>query len=508
MPKQVSKVRTTSSPGLSRSRFQSAVNFLGGAALFNQIAPVSNSHGQELPTTRCVAFIINLLIWVGLSVSPYLWPGSSLVQASDGARRTAQSAQETDSLEPGKPIERELSGGQSHFYKITMISGQYLQVVVDQRGIDVAVALFAPDGKKISEVDSEDLVEGSETVSAIAEAAGAYRVEARSAEKTAKTGRYEIKLEELRAATAEDRHRVAGEALSREAERLQNGTLEAKRKSVEKYHEALDSYRRASDRKGEAVTLVAIGEVYRSLGETQKALEKYNEALPIFQAVGARRLEAVTLNGIGVAYLSMGETQKALENFYESLPLRRAVGDRSGEATTLHNIGAVYWSLGEAQKALEKYNEALPILQAVGDRSGEAATLHNIGAVYRSLGEARKALEKYNEALPILQAVGDRSGEAATLHNIGAVYRSLGEARKALEKYNEALQLSRAIGDRRFEAGTLNNIGGVYYSLGEIQKALEKFNEALLLRRAVGDRNGEADTLLGIARVEQKRGNL
>src|SRR6266511_3732285 len=508
MPKQVSKVRTTSSPGFSRSRFHSAINFLGGAALFNQITPVSNQQGQGLPTTRCAAFIINLLIWVGLSVSPSLWPGSSLAQSSDGARKAAESAQGTDSLEPGKPVERELSGGQSHSYKITMISGQYLQVVVNQRGIDVAVALFAPDGKKISEVDSEDLVEGSETVSAIAEAAGAYRVEARSAEKTAKTGRYEIKLEELRAATAEDRHRVAGEALSREAERLQNGTLEAKRKSVEKYHEALDSYRRASDRKGEAVTLVGIGVVYLSMGETQKALEKFNEALLILQAVGNQNVEAITLTNIGAAYSSMGETQKALEKYNKSLLIRRAVGDRSGEAITLNNIGIAYLLLGETQKALENFYESLPLRRAVGDLSGEATTLHNIGAVYWSLGEAQKALEKYNEALPILQAVGDRSGEAATLHNIGAVYRSLGEARKALEKYNEALQLSRAIGDRRFEAGTLNNIGGVYYSLGEIQKALEKFNEALLLRRAVGDRNGEADTLLGIARVEQKRGNL
>ncbi len=41
-----------------------------------------------------------------------------------------------------------------------------------------------------------------------------------------------------------------------------------------------------------------------------------------------------------------------------------------------------------------------------------------------------------------------------------------------------------------------------------MQKALEKYNEALPLRREVGDRNGEATTLLGIARVEQKRGNL
>jgi hypothetical protein len=127
--------------------------------LFNQIAPVSSPQRQGLPTIRRAAFIINLLIWVGLLVSPSLWPSSSPAQASADASRAAQSAQETGSLEPGKPIERELSGGQSHSYKITMVSGQYLQVVVDQRGIDVAVALFTPDGKKISEVDSEHLVE-------------------------------------------------------------------------------------------------------------------------------------------------------------------------------------------------------------------------------------------------------------------------------------------------------------------------------------------------------------
>jgi CHAT domain-containing protein/Tfp pilus assembly protein PilF len=506
MPKQASKVRTTSSLGFSRSRFKSTVNFLGGAALFNQIAPVSNPQGQGLPTTRCAAFIINLLIWVGLLVSPSPWPGSSLVQASDGARKAAQSPHETDSLEPGKPIERELSGGQSHSYKITMISGQYLQVVVAQRGIDVVVALFTPDGKKISEVDSEHLVEGSETVSVIAEAPGAYLIEARSVEKTARAGRYEIKVEELRAATVKDKYRVAGELVFREAEQLQTGTLEARRKSVEKYYEALELYRRAGARSGEAGTLNRIGEVYWGLGETQKALEKFNEALPISRAIGSRKVEAETLNYIGLVYESIGEIQKALEKVNEALPISRAVGDRSGEAITLSNIGAVYDVLGERQKALEKLNQALSLRRAVGDRSGEAVTLNNIGAVYRSLGEMQKALEHYNEALPIRRAVGDRSGEALTLNNIGAVYRSLGETQKALEKFNEALSILREVGARRREANVLNNIGLVYLSLGETQKALEKFNEALPISRAVGDRSGEAVTLNNIGEVYRSRG--
>jgi tetratricopeptide (TPR) repeat protein len=388
---------------------------------------ISTPQGRGAHSIRQTPLIINML-QVRAPAAASLRSVAAPAQAPARERGATQSSQERISLEHGKPIERELAGAQSHYYKITMSSGQYLQVEAKQKGIDVVMALFTPDGKKIVEVDSNHLFGESESLSAISEMTGEYLIEARSTEKTAQTGRYEVKVEELRAATAEDKYRVAGETVFREAELLQNGTLEAKRKSVEKYYESLELYRKA--------------------------------------------------------------------------------GDRSGEADALNNVGAVHLSLGETRKALEKYNEALPIWREVGDRRREAITLSGIGLVYRSLGETRKALEKYNEALPIRREVGDRSGEATTLNNIGSVYHSLGEMRKALEKHDEALRLRREVGDRKGEAATINNVGQVYYALGERQKALEKFNEALRLRREVGDRNGEANTLLGIARVEQKRGNL
>jgi CHAT domain-containing protein len=74
-----------------------------------------------------------------------------------------------------------------------MNSGQYLHVVVVQRGIDVAVALFTPDGKKISEAD-EHLIGGSESVLAIAEAPGIYQIEVRPPEKTALHEVYNLQL--------------------------------------------------------------------------------------------------------------------------------------------------------------------------------------------------------------------------------------------------------------------------------------------------------------------------
>lgn len=40
------------------------------------------------------------------------------------------------SFEQDKPIERELAGGESHSYRITLASGQYARVAVDQRHIN------------------------------------------------------------------------------------------------------------------------------------------------------------------------------------------------------------------------------------------------------------------------------------------------------------------------------------------------------------------------------------
>jgi CHAT domain-containing protein/Tfp pilus assembly protein PilF len=475
------------------------------SALVLLYTPFSDHRGCELHSISRTPLSINLS-QVGATTATSLRPVVPHAQASASEQSAASGAQESVSLEPGKPVERELSGAQSHFYKITMTSGQYLRVVVSQRGIDALVALYTPDGKKIGEVDSWRLTEGSETISAIAEATGAYRIEARSAEKTAKTGRYEIKVEELREATAEDKYRVVAGSLYREAEQLRQGTLAERRKGIEKYQEASELYLRAGDSKEQAAALNNIGVIYHSLGKLQKALEKHNEALPIRRAIGDRRGEAITLDDIGVIYHSLGDTQKALEKYNEALQIRRAIGDSQGEATTLNNIGQVYRYLGEMQKALEKFNEALQIRRAIGDRMGEAATLNNIGITYRPLGEVQKALDNFNEALQIRRAIGDRRGEAATLYQIGQVYRSLGEAQKALEKYNESLSIRRAISDRMGEAATLNQIGQVYRSLGEMQQALDKFNEALPIDRAAGNGDGVVVALNNIGQVYRSLG--
>src|SRR5262245_45778370 len=186
-------------------------------------------------SSRALAFILVLY----LSLLPI---GDSVRAFSAGRSDPGEKLQDNTQpqrLEGGKTIERDLSGGESHLYEISMAAGQYLRLVVDQRGIDVVVALFTPDGKKAIEVNNPYGSEGEETLSLISEVDGPYRMEVRSVEKTAKRGGYALKVEELKEATAEDRYRVTAESIFREADKLSDGTLDEKRKSIEKYKEAL-----------------------------------------------------------------------------------------------------------------------------------------------------------------------------------------------------------------------------------------------------------------------------
>src|SRR5262245_42986418 len=67
-------------------------------------------------------------------------------------------------LQPGQPIERTISGSEVHSYSVHLDQNQFLQLVVDQRGVDVVVRVIAPDGKSLGEFDSPNGDSGPENV--------------------------------------------------------------------------------------------------------------------------------------------------------------------------------------------------------------------------------------------------------------------------------------------------------------------------------------------------------
>ena len=411
-------------------------------------------------------------------------------------------------LEFGKPIERTLSGGDTHSYQLALTSGQYISLVVDQRGIDVVVTLFGPDRKQVAEIDSPNGIHGPEPLAAIAETSGTYRLEVRSLQKGVASGLYEVKINELRTATGADKTLVAGDRALREGESLRAlGTRESTMAAIKAFEKAKSLYEVLGNKQEVADILGALAFLSNSIGQPQVAVKYLEETLPLQRSLGDKKGEANTLTGLGFLYHMLGESKKALNYLGDSLILARSIGDKQSEASSLNNLGAINWALGEPDQALKYFNDSLPLSKLIGDKSGEATTLTNIGRCYKVMGDAKEALEYLQQGLALSKSIEDKNNEATALTNIGSLFYGLGEHQKALKYYEESLTLSKTTGDKNMEAITLSNMGTVYWESNQNQKALKYYEEALSLSKALGDKDSEANTLNNIGAIYQKLGD-
>ena len=110
-------------------------------------------------------------------------------------------------LRPGTSVERTLKSGESQTFTVTLDEDTFLQLAVEQRGIDVVVRINSPEGKTIGEFDTPNGNQGVEDVSFVATKTGSYAVTIFPLSNPATTsvnGRYEIKILDCRPATSDE----------------------------------------------------------------------------------------------------------------------------------------------------------------------------------------------------------------------------------------------------------------------------------------------------------------
>jgi CHAT domain-containing protein/tetratricopeptide (TPR) repeat protein len=433
-----------------------------------------------------VAFLAITTIFLSM-VRPIV-ARSSILSPQDTAPKIATHKEESfQSLEIGIPVERQMRGGETHSYSITLTAGQFLHAVVDQRGIDVVVTLIAPDGKVVIQVDSPNGTQGPEPLSAIADQSGNYRLNVSSPDQKVQPGRYEIKIEELRTASQQDKHHVAVDLTYAEAGQLRvEGTPESLQKAIARYNEGLKFCQALADSSCESTMLYNIGEAYYRLNNLQKAFEFYNRARLLLQSANNPPILAAVLNGIGTIYIAINDPEKAL-NFYEQArQIFHQLGDSLDEATILNNIGQIQMSVGNPKEALKHYLDALAILQSYPNHPTLPVLLSNIGYLYLR-DQPQKALEYDERALKIFREGNDLPGQAKLLNNIGQVYGAMGRTSAALQSYKQALAIFSQLQDRSNEIIALGNIGTLYELLNRKKEALASYLQAIEKMESVRD---------------------
>jgi CHAT domain-containing protein/tetratricopeptide (TPR) repeat protein len=422
---------------------------------------------------------------------------------------SAAQTQDIRPLSPETPQERELAGGQSHQYELTLSANDFVKLTVEQRGIDIALKVTGPTGQALLEGNSADGTDGSEEVALVAETVGAYRLTISASAKDAPMGRYELKATAPRAATPQDRAEAAGQRRAEEAMRLYaQGTKEKLEEALKHLLEARVHFQSANNPASEGNALNLMGIISLTRGEARNAVEYLKQAWELARDRGEPQSKAALLNNLAVAHSQLGQAAQAAEYMKQALPLMQAAQDKGGEAKILTSLGSVHQMLGQFQQALDYLQRALASFRTLNDKGSEGVIHNNLGTLYRHLGEPEKSLDAYQQALPLLRAAGNKRTEAITLDNLGVLLRATGNLTGALERFNQALVLRRELGDKRGEAITLDNIGVTHRELGDTQKALEHHTQALPLLQAAGDTLRTGLTLNNLGRTYRQHGDL
>jgi CHAT domain-containing protein/uncharacterized protein HemY len=401
-------------------------------------------------------------------------------------------------LEPGKTVQGELSGGQSQDYSITLEANQYLYALVTQSTAVVVAALYAPDGKKELEVNTSSFPSKPTRIVWIADAAGEYRVSVSVPGKTAGTGHYEIRLEELRAAGPDDRKRMEAErSFAQGLDELIRSDFD---QAVISYTRALGLYEDVKDREREGDTLHATGAACLNLRQYRRAIDYYERALAIRHEIKDRVGESATLNNLGICYSSQGQFQSAVDSYEAALSISREMKDRQREATILKSLGDAHDNLSQYEKGSGSYEQALAIFREVNDSRGEGNSLDALGVHYVNLGQYEKGIGYYEQALAIRRTTKDRNGESLTLGGLGDAYTDLSQYEKAIGYYQQALETARDGKARRNEGSALLGLGNAHDLLGQYEKAGDCYEQALAIFREIKDplREGRALGNIGI----------
>jgi len=423
----------------------------------------------------------------GICLSIFSEPGLTV-------RARLPQIQSDGSLVSGKAVERELPGGEKHCYSFTLESGQFVQAVVEQQGIDVVVTIFGQDGKPLAKVDRPNGMVGLETASMIAPGSGGYHLQIQSTRKSAISGRYRVTLKEPRAAISSDEKRITAEKMVFDAESVRaKNTADALRQAAGKFERAQTLWGELGEPYEEAVALYGAGLSYRALGENQAAIIVFKHALESMRKANDRLGIAIAQAGLGWSYLNLGELDHALESFKQSLELRQGVINPAGGGLLYYGIGWVYVLRKEDQLALESFEQSLRLRQAAKDQRGEAFTRIGLGKIYFRLKRYDESSAMLVQALQALRDIGDQGGQADALSHLGWVGVGLKQDAAAKEHFQEAFKISQASGDRTGEATARLGLAVLARREDALSEALDHMKRGVEIIESF--RTGGADSL-------------
>ena len=264
---------------------------------------------------------------------------------------------------------------------------------------------------------------------------------------------------------------------------VRQGDYEAAQQS---YQQALAlTQQSAQASKDQAPLLYGLSVVNRQLGNYPAAISHLRTALDFYRDADNRQGEAQILNALGtLAYLQRDYGQA--ETFYQqALTIQQMIGNRAGESGSLMSLGQTARTQGDYSKAATLIADAMTMFQAQNNRWWEKIGQIELGIIALLTGNLSLATGYFEQGIELSRAIGDTTGEAIALLNLGQTKRDQADYASAQAMLLQSKRIADQQGDKELTAQCWSDLALCSLYLGRFQEAIERSQQALALFTAL-----------------------
>ena len=281
---------------------------------------------------------------------------------------------------------------------------------------------------------------------------------------------------------------------------------------------ALETLQRLADqnatvREHEAAALVNRARIQASLGRVEKAMFDYRQALELFRSADVKSGEAYALGELCLANLLLGDHQSALEHCALALSVRNSIDssdvkNQQGKAAIFDLMGRVHTQMNDPEQAMLYFQKALSIARKTKYHHFVALTLNDIGVLRLKQNQPSTSEGHHQQALQeLMDNQGEPNAIAETRALLGDAQTAQGKYDLALENYHGALALQEEKEDTIGQAQTHFSMGMLQSKAHLWPQARESLARAVELYRRAHHRVGESNARFQNAAVMASQGN-
>ncbi len=172
--------------------------------------------------------------------------------------------------------------------------------------------------------------------------------------------------------------------------------------TVESHNEAVRRYGDKGDEKGELREVLALGTVYRNMGDISRAERVYKKAEELIRRHGLKNALGALYNNLGMLYIHKNDFRNAEKYFKDALKSGGEYGIVQG------NLADLYSKMGEHEKEIEILSEIVDYYRGKGLWGETSDTYLRLGKKLAAGGYVEKARTSFERGLKVEMERGRR----------------------------------------------------------------------------------------------------